>query len=624
MPIKQLSAEEIRTWTLERKDRWWLENVFRGDMPQLTVRSALTGVVLGGILSLTNLYVGIRTGWTLGVGITSVVLAFAAFKLLSRIGLGRDLTILENNAMQSVATSAGYMTSPLMASLPAYMMVTGRPVPPWQVICWSIGIATMGALFAFPLKKRFVNEEQLPFPEGFAAGVVMDNLHSEGGALGLFKAKVLGAGAILSALIQLIRSAKVMHALRLPFALPEYWDELVYRLGASPRIAGVLLRDLGVEVDTSVVMLGTGGLMGIKAGLSLLVGALVNYLVLAPVLMNRGIIEGTGYRNITRWSLWWGVAMMTTASLFSFFSRPGMLLSSFRGLLRRGPGQRDVIGHIELPLKVSAWGIPVLGGLVVAMGHAFFGVRWWMGAIAVPLVFVFAIIAVNSTGLTSITPTGAMGKLTQLTFGAIAPGNMTTNLMTAGITGETVLSASNLLMDIKPGFMLGAKPRQQAMGHVIGIVAGSLVVVPVFYLIFQGDVSRFGQGSMPLPGAQVWKAVAELLAKGFSTVHLTARWAMLLGAVLGIAFEWCNVRLKGRFPISGVGLGLATVVPFPDCLSMALGAILFWLLGRWLKDKRGLGYRTFVDNRETLCAGIIAGGALIGIILILLENAVLR
>ena len=621
MAIKQLSAEEIRTWPLAKKDAWWLKNVFRGDMPQLTLRSALTGVVLGGLLSLTNLYVGIRTGWTLGVGITSVVLAFAAFKLLSVVGLGRGLTILENNAMQSIATSAGYMTSPLVASLPAYMMVTGRAIPWWQVICWSVSISTMGALFAFPLKKRFVNDEQLPFPEGYAAGVVMDNLHTESGGTGIFKAKVLGAGAAVSALIQLVRSEKVMQAIRVPFALPEFWDELVYKLGASPRIAGILLSDLNVRVDSSIVMLGTGGLMGVKAGSSLLVGAVVNYLVLAPVLMRQGIIQGAGFRNITKWSLWWGVAMMTTASLFSFFSKPELLLSSFRGFARRGKERKDVIGHIELPLEVSAWGIPLLGIVVVTMGHIFFGITWWMGAIAIPLVFVFAIIAVNSTGLTSITPTGAMGKLTQLTYGAIAPGNMTTNLMTASITGEVVSSASNLLMDIKPGYMLGAKPRQQAVGHVIGILAGSFAVVPVFYMIFRGDVSRFGQGELVLPAAQVWKAVAELLAKGFGSIHPSARWAMATGAALGIVFEWANLRTRGRFPLSGVGIGLASVVTFPDCLSMSAGALLFWFLGLRLKDKAGLGYRTFVENRETLCAGVIAGGALIGIILIMLETA---
>jgi putative OPT family oligopeptide transporter len=622
MAIQQLTPEQVRDWPLAKKDEWWLKNVFRGDMPQLTLRSALTGVVLGGILSLTNLYVGIKTGWTLGVGITSVVLAFAAFKFLSKVGLGKDLTILENNAMQSIATSAGYMTSPLIASLPAYMMVTGKVIPWWQVICWSVCISSMGALFAFPLKKRFINEEQLPFPEGYAAGVVMDNLHTQSGEVGLFKAKVLGIGAAVSAFIQLIRSEKVMHFLRIPFSLPEAWDELIYKFAAQPRIAGVLLGDLNVHIDSSIVMFGTGGLMGPKAGFSLLVGAVVNYLILAPVMMKQGIIHGAGYGSITKWSLWWGVAMMTTASLFSFFSKPAMLLNSFKGFLGKAR-QQDVLGHIELPLKVSAIGIPLIGAVVVAMGHAFFGITWWMGAIAIPLVFVFAIIAVNSTGLTSVTPIGAMGKLTQLTFGAIAPGNMTTNLMTAGITGEVVSSASNLLMDIKPGYMLGAKPRQQAIGHIIGVFAGSVVAVPVFYLIFQGDVSRFGQGTLVLPSAQVWKAVAELLAKGFGAMHESVRWAMLIGAVLGIVFEWAAMRTRGRFPISGVALGLATVVPFPDCLSMAAGALVFSYLGHRMKDPGTRAHRIWVENRETLCAGIIAGGAIIGIILILLENGVL-
>jgi len=621
--IPHLTDEQLRSWTLEQKDRWWLENVYRGDMPQLTLRSALTGVVVGGVLSLTNLYVGIRTGWTLGVGITSVILAFAAFKLLSRIGLGRDLGILENNAMQSIATSAGYMTAPLVASLPAYMLVTGKPIPPWQVVLWMAGLSVLGVLFAFPLKKRFINDEQLPFPEGYAAGVVMDSLHASGGAEGLFKAKVLGLGAAASAALQLLRSEKVMHLVRAPFlAVPEYLDAPLYRL-FTPRIAGIPLQDLNIRIDTSIVMLGTGGLMGIKAGVSLLAGAVLNYFVLAPWMMKLGVISGTGFRSITRWSLWWGVAMMTTASLFSFFSRPSQFVDAFRRM-RGGIGKPDVLASIELPLRVSLWGVPIAGALVVAMGHAFFGVQWWLGVIAIPLVFVFSIIAVNSTGLTSITPGGAMGKLTQLTFGALAPGNMPTNLMTAGITSEVVLGASNLLMDIKPGYMLGAKPRQQAVGHVIGAFAGALVVVPVFYLIFRGDVSRFTSDLLPMPAAQVWRAVAELLAKGFSSVHPSARWAMLAGAVGGVAIEWANLRMRGRFPLSGVGLGLATVVTFPDVLSMSAGAIAFWFLGRSLKRPETAAHRVLVENRETLCAGVIAGGAIIGIILIVMETAVLR
>ena len=148
MAIKQLTEQQVRDWTLEQKDEWWLKNVYKGDMRQLTLRAVLTGVVLGCILTLTNLYVGIKTGWTLGVGITSVILSFAAFKVFSKFNLSNEMTILENNAMQSIATSAGYMTAPMMASLSGYMMVTGIIPPMWQVYCWIVVLGLLGALFA--------------------------------------------------------------------------------------------------------------------------------------------------------------------------------------------------------------------------------------------------------------------------------------------------------------------------------------------------------------------------------------------------------------------------------------------------------------------------------------------
>src|SRR5262245_16969297 len=86
MALQHLTDEQVRTWTLEEKDRWWLTNVFKGDMPQLTIRAAITAFCLGRLLSATNLYVGAKTGWTLGVGLTSVILAFAMFKVFASLG----------------------------------------------------------------------------------------------------------------------------------------------------------------------------------------------------------------------------------------------------------------------------------------------------------------------------------------------------------------------------------------------------------------------------------------------------------------------------------------------------------------------------------------------------------
>lgn len=150
MALQGLTEEQVRDWTLEQKDVWWLENVYQGDMPQLTLRSALTGMMLGGVLSLTNLYVGAKTGWTLGVGITSVILAFGLFKVLSNLRLAREFTVLENNCMQSIATSAGYMTAPLISSLSAYMMVNNVVIPISTTLAWVVVLAILGVLFAFP------------------------------------------------------------------------------------------------------------------------------------------------------------------------------------------------------------------------------------------------------------------------------------------------------------------------------------------------------------------------------------------------------------------------------------------------------------------------------------------
>ena len=638
MKIQQLTPEQVHSMTLREKDEWWLKNVYQGDMPQLTLRSALTGMILGSVLSLTNLYVGIKTGWTLGIGITSVILAFSFFKLMSSFKMGKELTILENNAMQSIATSAGYMTGPLVSSISAYMLITNKMIPMWDTMLWITLLSLLGVLFAFPLKKRFINDEQLPFPEGRAAGVVMANLHSGDGQDGIFKAKILGIGALLSAGMETLRNHTIMKWLHAEFlSIPEHWDDLIYNMSSQIqlKIMGTPIKDLTIRWETSIVMLATGGLMGIKTGASILIGGFLNYFILVPYLLDQGIILSPKFKDITMWALWPGVAMMTTSSLFAFFSKPKMLLSAFTGLLPNKNGKKkdeDILKDIELPMWVFAVGIPILGLLTVIVGHDLFGIEYWLGAIAIPMVFIFTLIAVNSTGLTSITPTGALGKLTQLSFSVLAPGNMQTNIMTAGITGEVAGNASNLLMDIKPGYMLGGKPRHQAIGHVLGIFAGALASVPVFYMILQNDLSKITSEAMPMPGAQIWKAVAEVLTKGLSSLHPTAQVAALIGGALGILIEFMNIRMKGKFPISAMGLGLACVLRFSDCWAMAFGAFFFWALHKKFEVVKVTGVgggfaktmrKIFVDNQETVCAGIIAGGSIIGIILTIIENVFL-
>lgn len=643
MPIKHLTDEQVRTWSVEQKDRWWLENVYRGDVPQMTVRVVVAGFLLGGVLSITNLYVGAKSGWSLGVAITAVILAFVIFRVLRRIGLGANYHVLENNVLQSIACSAGYMTGPLIASMAAYMVVTNTVIPWWQMTMWLIGLAVMGVLFAFPLKRRFINEEQLPFPEGRAAGIVLDTLHSEGAdaARSVLPAKLLVLSGVVAGALRLLQSHAVLERIWLGFlAVPEQLDGWYYRLVERhgwwmPNILGTPLRELTIRPSLDVAMIGAGGLMGIRTGVSLMIGALVNYGILAPLMIRHGDIAAVpgpdgwpavGFRAITTWSLWCGVAMMTTASLYSFFARPQMLASAFRGLLGRRRQRRvDVLRHIELPLWVSAAGVPIVGAYLVWMAHRFFNVEVWMGILAIPMVFIFTLIAVNSTAITSITPTGALGKITQLAYGAIAPGNITTNIATAGISAEVAGSASNLIQNIKPGYMLGGKPRLQALGHVIGAFSGAIFSVAVFYPLFlRNNPAGLITPEYPYPAVTVWRAVAELLTRGLSQLPATAVWAAAIGAGLGIAFELVRQFSRNRFPLSAVGIGLAFIIPFDLCLAMFMGSFVFWLIGAIWRRPEQRPNAIFVQNQESICAGIVAGAALIGVAVMALTTFVIQ
>jgi uncharacterized oligopeptide transporter (OPT) family protein len=662
MALRQLTAEQIRSWSRERKDRWWREQVYRGDLPQLTLRAALSGFLLGGLLTATNLYVGAKTGWTLGVGLTSVILAFAIYRLGMRLG-ARDMTILENNAVQSIATAAGYMTTPLTSGLAAYMWALNAVLPPWQIFCFTVVLSVLGVLVAFPMKRRFVNDEQRPFPEGRACGIVLDALYeSAGAAAGMFKAKALAVAAGSAALIGLLSGENLMRLVQqrwlglkalwhLPVSLDGWYYELVARgLAPLPRLAGVDIRQLALSPTLDLAMVGAGGLMGVRTGLSLLVGALVNFAVVVPAMIALGelppragtLAAGTAVYGrtyiVNQWSLWWGVVMMVVAALASLGARPQVFVAAFRSLRgrRRAPAGSDVLRDIELPLPVSWIGVPLVGALGVWMMHDWFGVGWWLGAAAVPLIVLLALISVSSTALTSITPTGPLSKIPQFIFGALDARTPAPNLMTAVMCTEVASNASNLLMDIKPGYMLGAKPRQQAIGHLIGILAGALAATPLFYLLF--GLVRFEPGAghsvaaamvsdrFAFPAAVQWKGVSDLVAaifgSGAARALLTPAiiWSMLIAAGAALVMEVLRIRTHGRFPLSPLAIGLGVVVPPDSSFMMFLGGLLFWLAGRRYGSRpESRGYRLGVESQEPICAGLIAGAALIGIADILVK-----
>lgn len=351
--------------------------------------------------------------------------------------------------------------------------------------------------------------------------------------------------------------------------------------------------------------------MGIRVALSQLLGALLCYAVIVPWAVSQGAIDpALGYKNIVKWSVWIGAPMMLTAGLLQFALQWRAVARAFSDLATafssRRPGQKDPLARIEVPTTWFLGGLAVLGPLVVFLQWRLFEIPPWMGGLAVLLALIIAMVAARSTGETDTTPTGALGKLVQLIFGSVHPGNTTTNLMTAQASAGVAIHASDLLTDLKSGYLLGARPRLQFLAQFFGVLAGTLVVVPA-YMLLVPDAAVLGD-RFPAPAAQAWAAVAQLLAKGVSTLHPTAQWGIFIGGALGIILvlvEQARPAWK-KFMPSPIALGLAFTMPAWNAISMAVGAVAAWLL----EQKRPALAALFV---VPVASGLIAGESLLGV-----------
>ncbi|MCE5244632.1 MAG: OPT family oligopeptide transporter [Syntrophobacteraceae bacterium] len=591
----------------------WLEHHYRGDMPQLTFRAVLIGSVLGGVMSLSNLYVGLKTGWGLGVAITACILSYSIGASLKRLGILRsNLSLLENNCMQSTASSAGYSTGGAMVSaIAALLMIQGTHLPFWTLLPWTFFLAMLGVVLAIPMKRQMINIEQLKFPSGIAAAETLRSLYAAGEDAKK-KARSLSVAGVLGASASFARDNT--------FA---WWPGFLRIPGTLPfpgGIAGHGMIEWTFAWEMGLIMIAAGAIIGIRVAWSLLLGGLINYGCLAPLMFKSGVIKSLGYSGIMSWSLWAGTSLMVSSGLVGFalqWRTIGRSFSGFSSLFRRRSDSGVPSGvtrpeEIEVPTSWFLVGLGVAGAGVVAIQMLSFSIEWWMGILSVLLTFFLALVACRATGETDVTPIGAMGKVTQLFYGVVAPSNIRTNLMTACVTSGAAASAADLLTDLKSGYLLGANPRKQFIAQFLGIFAGTLSIVPAFYLLVPTPDSLGGE-RFPAPGAQVWKGVAELLANGLESLHPTARWALVAGALLGASLPILERRLPSRYRSllpSPMGLGLAFVIPFWNTLSMFVGALLAWIIHRRARD---------IASKYTIpvASGLIAGESLMGVLLAL-------
>lgn len=610
-----MNEEKIAALPGESADEHWYRTVYQGDkVPQLTLRAVLMGGALGALMSISNLYTMLKVGWAFGVAITACVLSFVIWRAV-RLVFPKlsDMSILENNCMQSTASAAGYSTGATVGiAFGALLLITGEHQPWTVVLPWTLVSALMGVFLAVPMKRQMINIEQLPFPSGIAAAETLKSLHAQSKEA-VLQAYALVASLVAGAVVGFLGKGEFPWQIKANLKIPELVHFEAKALGTDLR------QTPGFGWEPSLLLLGAGMLVGMRVSLSMLVGALALYFFFGPQAINAH--EITAPKGLIKeWALWSGTAIMLTSGLTAFALEWKTILRSLNVIKIKNPAseagqlQSDPLADIEVPLKWLVIGIVPLAIASIALQWLAFSISPLVGAVTIFLSFFLGLVACRATGETDVTPMSAMCKITQLTVAVMAPKNIVTNLMAASVTANIASSSADLLTDLKSGYLLGANARRQFLAQLSGVFFGIAAVVPAWYLMVPNKAAL---EAFEPPSVNIWKSVAMALSQGIETVPVTARWGMLIAGLLGIALalldRFASKRWKPYVP-SAMGLGLSWVMPFSNSFAFFLGALVA-TIWRFISKKSAELYVVPVAS------GAVAGESLICAMIAIIQAA---
>jgi uncharacterized oligopeptide transporter (OPT) family protein len=545
---------------------------------EATVRALLVGLAIGVVLTIGNIYMGLKTGWWDSQNITAAVVGFALLGPSARLGR-RPYSLLENNITQTAASSAGVMpaTLGLLGALPALELM-GHHYALWAVGVWGLALGVFGILLAVPLRQRFVIRESLPFPSAIATAEVMRAVHGSSDAARA-RTRVLLGGLAVSAALTWFRDGR-------PSFIPA---ELALPLVLAGAPAGAYRLGLAV----SPMLFSTGVLVGLRTALSLFAGSVIAWGIIGPALVRAGIGQAD-YSSLVSWLLWPGVAMVVASGLVSLAG----LWRSF------GRAVADLSRWKWGGARASrSWpGLLASGAAVVLTSWLVFGVNPLLGIGSVLIALLLIDVCVRTVGETDIAPLSALGQLVQLILGLVLPGKAPINIAAASVTASAGAQSAVTVSVLKTGHLLDAPPAGQIRAQLLGAVVGLLVAMPAY--AFLRGAHGLGGATLPAPGALGWKALAALGEQGTAAVPPWAGLACLVAGMLGVALTLAEKTRAGRFVPSPVALAAAFLVPASTGFSVALGAVTYLAVR---------ARRPHVEAyASSAAAGGIAGESLIG------------
>lgn len=567
-------------------------------MPEFTGTSIILGILLAVLFGAANAYLGLRVGMTVSASIPAAVISMGIIRMILK-----KESILENNMVQTIGSAGESVAAGAIFTLPALFLWAkewGTAAPSLVEIAVIAAIGgCLGVLFMVPLRKALIVQEHgtLPYPEGKACAEVL-----VAGEKGGEKASTVFAGLGISAAYKFITDGLKTFPSEVHYEIPAY-------------------KGSGFGADVLPALLGVGYICGPKISSYLLAGGVMGWFVLMPLIVLFGAnitlfpaevsvaelyAEGGSFAIWTNYIKYIGAGAVACGGILSLIKSLPLIVTTFRDALKGfGKGAKSeertnqdldirfiIVGIVILTLAI--WIVPVIpinpfGALLIVV----FG-------------FFFATVSSRMVGLvgSSNNPVSGMTIATLLTAslvlkatGTVGQAGMTAAIAIGGVICIVAAIAGDTSQDLKTGYILGATPKRQQLGELIGVLSAAIAIGGVLYLL---DMAwGYGSAELPAPQATLMKMIVEGVMGG------NLPWSLVgIGAFIAIIVEILGI------PVLPFAIGL--YLPVHLSVPMMIGGAVRWLLE---KRHKGEEQKDVVENGVLYSSGLIAGEGLVGILL---------
>jgi uncharacterized oligopeptide transporter (OPT) family protein len=504
--------------------------------PELTARAILIGLVVAMIIGSAYPYCVLKLGFGPNLSVVSAFFGFMAV-LLAAFDMLNAKGILQ----------------------PAIYLNT------WQIFLWLCSASLLGILLAVPMRRHYIDEENLTYADGLAAGETIKVLH-EGRDSGAAKGPLaaLGIGTFLSGLLMMITT---------------YWKSV----RDTWFIPGQEAMNIGFNI--SLLSFGSGLLVGFRICLGMAIGTAMTY----PATL--------------RWVMWPATGLMVAGGLMSLALKWNLIVKTFRGL--RGSTSA---GQKDFPMRYVVIGSVVMTVVLCVIQYFSMGIPMYLSLIAIVFSLPLMLVGLRVLGETNWGPISAMSNMMQAIFAFISPGNVPVNMSSSGLTGTIAVTSEALMQDFKAGQLVRSNPRNLTIAQLIAAPIGALATAVVYPVLR----AKFGIGPQGLssPISVKWAGFAELLTQGFKALPP----GCLVGLIIGIAVGILLTVLAEKWPEyvpSPAAMGIGMLITAAVLLTFILGGVAQLI---WAK----LSPQTEKAYRIPLASGLICGEAIIAVVLAVL------